>query len=147
MARQWVVRPLAEADIEAAAAWYEGQQSGLGLRFVDAVDHVLTRIRDAPLQFPVVSPDVRRALLHTFPYAVYFRPTEESVVILAVLHLRCDPCQTQTDAAITSVTVALGPGAVKARRVAPTARTARGSGLDGARAQRNACAYVMAAGE
>jgi hypothetical protein len=70
MARQWVVRPLAEADIEAAAAWYERQQSGLGLRFVDAVDQVPTRIRETPLQFATVSSEVRRALLHTFPYAV-----------------------------------------------------------------------------
>ena len=91
MARQWVVRPLAEADIEAAARWYEGQQSGLGLRFVDAVDQVLTRIRETPLQFPPVSTEVRRALLHTFPYAVYFDVTERSVVILAVLHLRRHP--------------------------------------------------------
>ena len=39
-------------------------------------------------QFPSVSVGVRRALLHTFPYAVYFRETEQFVVILAVLHLR-----------------------------------------------------------
>jgi hypothetical protein len=58
MERRWVVRPLAQSDIEAAAGWYEEQQSELGLRFVDAVDHVLTRIRDTPLQFPVISPDV-----------------------------------------------------------------------------------------
>jgi len=91
MARRWVVRPLAEADIEAAAAWYDGQQSGLGLRFVDAVDQVLTRIHESPLQFPLVSTEIRRALLHTFPYAVYFDVTEQSVVILAVLHLHRAP--------------------------------------------------------
>lgn len=91
MERRWIVRPLAQADIEAAAAWYEEQQSGLGLRFVDAVDHVLTRIRHTPLQFPEISANVRRALLQTFPYAVYFRATEELVVIVAVLHLRRDP--------------------------------------------------------
>ena len=91
MAVQWVVRPLAEADIEAAATWYDQQQPGLGLRYVSAVDHVLGRIRETPLQFPLIASEVRRALLHTFPYAVYFRVTEESVVILAVLHLRRDP--------------------------------------------------------
>ena len=42
-------------------------------------------------QFPTVSGDVRRALLHTFPYAVYFRPSDETVVVLAVLHLRRNP--------------------------------------------------------
>ena len=34
---------------------------------------------------------LRRALLHTFPYAVYFRTSDEAVVVLAVLHLRRNP--------------------------------------------------------
>jgi hypothetical protein len=34
---------------------------------------------------------VHRALLHTFPYAVYFQTSDEIVVVLAVLHLRRDP--------------------------------------------------------
>ena len=91
MTRQWIVRPLAQADLDDAATWYEGQQSGLGSRFLDAVDHVFNRVRETPLQFPSVSIGVRRALLPTFPYAVYFRETEQAVVILAVLHLRRDP--------------------------------------------------------
>jgi plasmid stabilization system protein ParE len=91
MARQWIARPLAQADIEAAATWYEQQQTGLGLRFIDAVDHVLRRIRESPLQFPSIATEIRRALLHTFPYAIYFRLTEERIVVLAVLHLHRDP--------------------------------------------------------
>ena len=83
--------PLAQADIDDAVTWYEQQQFGLGSRFLDVLDHILKRIRDTPLQFPSISGEVRRALLHTFPYAVYFRETEQAVVILAVLHLRRDP--------------------------------------------------------
>jgi len=91
MGRQWIVQPLAQADIEAAFTWYEEQQSGLGSRFLDALDQILTRIRKTPLQFPIVFDDVHRALLHTFPYAVYFRVKEQAVIVLAVLHLRRDP--------------------------------------------------------
>ena len=91
MTRRWIVRPLAQADIDNAITWYEQQQSGLGSRFLDALDPVFKRVRDTPVQFPAISVDVRRALLHTFPYAVYFRETEQAVVILAVLHLRRDP--------------------------------------------------------
>ena len=91
MTRRWPVRPLAQADIDDAVTWYEGQQSGLGSRFLDGLDRVLKRIRETPLQFPSVSVEVRRALLHTFPYAVYFKATEQVIVILAVLHLRRDP--------------------------------------------------------
>ena len=91
MTRRWIVRPLAEADLDGAATRYEDQQSGLGSRFLDAVDHVVNRVRETPLQFPSVSVGIRRALLQTFPYAVYFRETEQAVVILAVLHLQRDP--------------------------------------------------------
>ena len=91
MTRRFIVRPLAEADLEHAARWYDDEQTGLGSRFLSAVDQVFGRIRERPQQFPVVSGDIRRALVHTFPYAAYFRATEESVVVLAVLHLRRNP--------------------------------------------------------
>jgi len=91
MTRQLTVRPLAESDLDHAAGWYDDQRPGLGLRFLYAVDQLFERIRISPLQFPFVSGDLRRALLHTFPYAVYFLVTEEKVVVLAVLHLRRSP--------------------------------------------------------
>ena len=89
--RGWIVRPPAQGDIDVAAAWYEQQQAGLGPRFLQMLDRVLLRICETPQQFPVVAVDVRRALLPTFPYAVYFRETEQTIVVLAVLHLRRNP--------------------------------------------------------
>ena len=91
MPHRWIVRPLAERDIDQAAAWYENQRTGVGLRFLDATDQLLDRLRVTPLQFPLVSADVRRALMDTFPYAVYFRVADDAVVVLAVLHLSRDP--------------------------------------------------------
>jgi hypothetical protein len=64
MPRRWIVRPLAESDLDRAASWYDEQKPGLGLLFLDAVDQLFNRLRDSPLQFPLVSVDVRRALLH-----------------------------------------------------------------------------------
>jgi plasmid stabilization system protein ParE len=91
MARGFIVRPLAEADLEQAARWYDEEQAGLGSRFLSDVDQVFGRIGERPQQFPVVSGDIQRALLHTFPYAVYFRETNETIRVLAVLHLRRKP--------------------------------------------------------
>jgi plasmid stabilization system protein ParE len=88
MARGLIVRPLAEADLEQAARWYDEEQAGLGSRFLSDVDQVFGRIRERPHQFPMVSGDIRRALLRTFPYAVDFRETNETIGVLAVLHLR-----------------------------------------------------------
>lgn len=55
------------------------------------VDRTFARIRERPLQFPTVSGEVRRALLHIFPYAAYFRVSDQAAVVLAVLHLRRNP--------------------------------------------------------
>ena len=65
MARRFIVRPLAEADLEDAARWYEDERAGLAERFFSDVDRTFARIRERPLQFPTVSGEVRRALLHT----------------------------------------------------------------------------------
>lgn len=91
MARRFIVRPLAEADLEDAARWYHDERAGLGERFLSDVDRTFARIRERPLQFPAISGDVRRALLHAFPYAVYFSASEEMVSVRAVLHLRRNP--------------------------------------------------------
>lgn len=72
MARRLVVQPQSDLDIQAAALWYEDQRSELGVRFLDELDHVFQRIKDNPRQFPLLEGEVRRALLHHFPYGVYF---------------------------------------------------------------------------
>ena len=91
MPRRFIVRPLAEADLENAARWYGEERARLAERFLSDVDQTFARVRERPLQFPTVGGDVQRALLHTFPYAVYFRASVDSIVVLAVLHLRRDP--------------------------------------------------------
>ena len=91
MARRVVVQPQSDLDIQAAAVWYEDQQSGLGTRFLDELDLVFQRIAESPQQFPRLEGDVRRALLHRFPYGVYFFTESEAVKVLAVLHLHRQP--------------------------------------------------------
>ena len=91
MTRRFIVRPLAEADLEDAARWYEDERAGLAERFLSDVNSTFAHIRERPLQFPAVSGDIRRALLHAFPFAVYFRVLNEIVIVLAVLHLRRNP--------------------------------------------------------
>ena len=45
---------------------------------------------EAPSAFPRVRGETRRAVLTRFPYALYFRVTDESIVVLAV-HGRQNP--------------------------------------------------------
>ena len=91
MARRLVVQLQSDLDIQAAAVWYEDQQSGLGLRFLDELVVVFRRIVDNPRQFPCVDGHVHRALLRHFPYGVYFLAESDDMNVLADLHLHREP--------------------------------------------------------
>ena len=86
-----LVRPAAAADIEDAYHWYEGQRPGLGEEFLIAVDAAKNRIADDPAKFPVIHRETRRVLLRRFPYGLYYRVFEDTVVIVACMHGRRDP--------------------------------------------------------
>lgn len=85
------VRPEAARDIEEAASWYEQQRYGLGHEFLDEVLKTYTRIVDQPVLFPTVHRKTRRALIHRFPFGVYYRAEEFFIVVIAVWHGRRNP--------------------------------------------------------
>ncbi len=91
MLRPVVVQPQSDLDIQAAAVWYEDQQSGLGVRFLAELDLVFGRIEENPLQFPLLEGEVRRAILGRFPYGIYFLTESDELKVLAVLHLHPQP--------------------------------------------------------
>jgi plasmid stabilization system protein ParE len=90
-----LVRPEAELDTYEAALWYEGEKTGLGAAFLQAVRRVFLRIGESPLQFPAVMGDVRRALLGRFPFGVFFFLEGERATVLAVVHLHRPPATWQ----------------------------------------------------
>jgi len=61
------------------------------MRFLSELDELFQRIESNPKQFPQLEGKVRRAVLHRFPYGVYFVEGQDDVAILAVLHLHRAP--------------------------------------------------------
>ena len=88
--RAVVFRPQAEGEALDVRQWYESRRVGLGEEFGAEVDAAVVRIVESPLAFPRVRSETRRAVLTRSPYALYFRLTEETIVVLAV-HGRQDP--------------------------------------------------------
>ncbi len=86
-----VIRHRAEADLERAKAWYGRDDHRLGAAFVEEFDRTVQRIGALPDQFPEVGREVRRALLHRFPYATYFVRRADIAIIVAVLHQHRKP--------------------------------------------------------
>jgi len=80
------LRPEAEQDLSDAASWYEQQQQGLGYEFIDEALAVLSTIAESPLLYPDVHRGTRRAIMHRFPFGVYYRVEKTRLVVVAVMH-------------------------------------------------------------
>jgi len=74
-----------------AQDWYEEEQTGLGSDFRDEVHAVIGRIEENPRLYPVVYRGIRRALLHRFPYALFYLENDMSITVVACIHARRDP--------------------------------------------------------
>ena len=84
-------KALARLDLVEAGTWYEEERRGLSVLFLDEVAAVEARLLDNPLQFPAIGSGLRRALVHGFPYSVYFTVTDQLVEVEAVLHQHRGP--------------------------------------------------------
>lgn len=81
----------ADLDVVDAVVWYEAQRVGLGADLLMELDAIMARIAQTPLQFPEIRNGVRRALLHKFPYSVYFKVGHEVVEVVAIVHQHRSP--------------------------------------------------------
>jgi len=75
----------ARAELTDAQDWYEGEASGLGRRFRQAIDALIERMID----------NVRRALLRRFPYSLFFVVEDEVLIVMACFHASRDPSHWQ----------------------------------------------------
>jgi len=90
------LRPEAEQDLSDAAVWYEERLAGLGHQFLDEALAAFTSIAEAPLRYPAVHRNTRRALMHRFPFGVYYRIENDTIVVIALMHGSRDPRRWKT---------------------------------------------------
>lgn len=83
--------PEAETEFYAAIDYYEECEAGLGLDFSIEVFTAIQNIVDYPAAWPVLDDDVRRCLVHRFPYGVLYSIEPDRLYILAVMPLHRDP--------------------------------------------------------
>lgn len=79
---------LAEAREDALEAfrWYENERPDLGKVFRAELNDTIRRVRSSPLASAVVYRDLHRALVHRFPYAVFYRVQPDVIVVVGVIH-------------------------------------------------------------
>ncbi len=72
-----IIRPEAESDTNDAYQWYEAQRKGLGEDFLLCIEEALSRASRNPAIYSVVHKEVRRVLIHRFPFGVFSLAVKE----------------------------------------------------------------------
>jgi plasmid stabilization system protein ParE len=81
-----IITPAAQGDLAEAIEWYESNRPGLSYDFRLALDATLGLISRYPDACALIAPGLRRALLHRFPHAVYYRHGQALIEVIAILH-------------------------------------------------------------
>lgn len=76
----------AEAELEQAAVYYEGQRPGLGREFRQEFEAALDRLLANPQWHAIEINDVRGCPLRRFPYTIYFADLNNRIWLIAVAH-------------------------------------------------------------
>lgn len=78
--------PAAEADYQAALAWYRAQSQQAADRFEEAVADGVQQIGDNPQLYALIDDRHRRCILRRYPYSLIYREEPGGIVIVAVPH-------------------------------------------------------------
>ena len=83
--------PAAVSELTDSAQYYDSESAGLGLEFLDEIEHSVRQITAFPEAWTEVRPGVRRYLTRRFPFALLYSKQRNHIVILAVMHCKKKP--------------------------------------------------------
>jgi len=81
----------ASEDIKQAYNWYENQQTNLGERFLNQVLASIQRTCTNPSIYPKKHLNYQQTLVEHFPYVIFFRKINNTIVVFAVFNTKQDP--------------------------------------------------------
>lgn len=84
------LRP-AELEMLDAAYFYELQASGLGADFLDKIEQAINDVAEDPQKWPIIHIQIRRRLIHRFPFGLLYRIDPDEILIIAIMHLHRRP--------------------------------------------------------
>ncbi len=83
----------ATAELYEAIVYYNIQRQGLGLEFAKEVQDTIERIKQNPEAWTTISTSkqARRCLTNRFPYGIIYQIRDNTILIVAVMHLKRRP--------------------------------------------------------
>lgn len=79
------------SELRQATLYYEEQENGLGVIFLDEIDAAVERILANPQAWDPLPPRTRRCRTHRFPFGLLYQVRRDEILITAVMDLRRDP--------------------------------------------------------
>jgi len=83
-----VTLPIVIADIEEAVRFYNAKSNGLGERFYGKCLESFAKIENQPHHYTFVREPVRRVIVNSFPYKIFYYIHGEKVIVLGVAHAK-----------------------------------------------------------
>ena len=81
----------ARAEFPEAVVFYNSQKPGLGSEFAEEIKKAIARIMQYPEAWSLISKRTRRCRVNRFPFGVIYQVSEDTLLILAVMHLNREP--------------------------------------------------------
>jgi len=83
--------PEAKVELDDAVAYYELQVKGLGLTFKNIAKTTIKRIATLPKAWTEIRPEIRRCIMHKFPYNVLYSIEKDTTLVIAIYHHHRNP--------------------------------------------------------
>jgi plasmid stabilization system protein ParE len=82
---------LAKIELDDGREYYEMEVTGLGKRFKQEVKRAINIIKKMPKIGSPESENIRRYILHKFPYKVLYSIEKDHIYVIAIAHLHREP--------------------------------------------------------
>jgi len=88
---QLIIEQPAKVDLAEAVKWHRELRNGLEEEFLLCVDEGLERIIHYPEANQILFRHLRRALVHRFPYGIFYLYQRPVIRVVGVMHMRRKP--------------------------------------------------------
>ena len=82
---------IARQELEDAIRYYELECSGLGSKFKEEVKKAVLRMAEYPEAWSIEQGEIRKYLLHKFPYKLMYSIEKDHILVIAVAHQHRKP--------------------------------------------------------
>ena len=85
------VHRLAERELDVAMEFYSVSEPGVERDLIDSVKDAINEIQQFPLASQIEIDDIRRKVVKTFPFSIYYRVINSTIRVVAIAHHSREP--------------------------------------------------------